>query len=328
MRALLVICCTTVLCVSAEEPVDLEARRQSVVAIKQHLEMRQKRFDEVAKEIRELSEATNGKVEELVNMLAELKDSESSKRRISQIKAEAIGGLKRMIQVYRTERRVIVEKLRTDGNAPSEALKKDMGTIDALTEKRVAQIVELVKSMPGGEDVEKYENDGNSYYDGSYYGTSRISDTWRQDRRNRVDSEKQRREAQQALEKAIGDLDRREASLKAALADRKLTAPEIEIFKHELGYVGDLLKQRKAQLVEVTRPSDSVAGEAASKGEAEDLKQLFDDARRDIADDFARTLRLYHAAAAEREKIHASEENLKARQKWLLENDPAMKKGE
>ena len=99
MKALLMICCASIACASAQEPADLEARRQSVVTLKQHLEMRQKRFDEVVAEIRTRSQATDKKVGELVDMLAGLKDSESSKRRVSGIKAEAIAGLKRMIDV-------------------------------------------------------------------------------------------------------------------------------------------------------------------------------------------------------------------------------------
>jgi hypothetical protein len=327
MKAPIVICLATLLCASAQEPVDLEARRQSVATLERHLEMRQKRFDEVAAEIRQRGEATDKKVGELVEMLAGLKDSESSKRRVSDIKGEAIAGLKRMIEVYQRERRTLVETLRTDGDAPAEALKKDMATIDALTEKRVAQIVELVKSMPGGQDIQKYESAGGTYYNGFYEEETRISEAWRQNRRDRVESEKQRREAQQALEKSIADLERRQATLKGQLAGGKLTAPEAEIFEHELGYVTNLIGQRKTQLMEVTAPA-SPPGEDASKGEADDLKRLFDDARRDIAGDFTKTLKLYHAAAAEREKIHAARENLEARKKWLAENDPAAKKGE
>jgi hypothetical protein len=52
------------------------------------------------------------------------------------------------------------------------------------------------------------------------------------------------------------------------------------------------------------------------------------DARRDIADDFGRTVRLYHALAAERQKIHEVKENLAAREKWLQENDPDTKKSD
>jgi len=329
MKALLALSFSfaSVMCLTAQEPADLDARRQSVATLEQHLEMRQKRFDEVVAEIRTRSEATDRKVGELVDMLAGLKDSEASKRRVSGIKAEAIGGLKRMIDVYRTERRMIVEKLRTDASAPAEALKKDMAAIDALAEKRVAQIVELVKSMPGGEDVAKYESAGGYYFNGFYEEETRVSEAWRQNRRDKVEAEKQRREVQQALEKAVAGLESRQATLKAALAGGKLTAPETEIYQHELSYVSQLVEQRKAQLVEVTAPS-TAPEETASKSEADDLKRLFADARRDIAADFNKTLRLYHAAAAEREKIHAAKESLEARKKWLSENDPAAKEGD
>jgi predicted nucleic acid-binding Zn-ribbon protein len=140
-----------------------------------------------------------------------------------------------------------------------------------------------------------------------------------------VESEKQRHEVQQALQKAIADLGRRADTLKSALSGGKLSAPETEIYEHELAHVTGLAGQRKAQLLDVTVPSPDVGEQTASKGEADDLKQLFNDARRDISSEFSKTLRLYHAAAAEREKIHALKENLAAREKWLSENDPAGK---
>jgi hypothetical protein len=314
-------------CLLAQEPapLDLEARRESVNTLKRHLEMREKRFEEVAAEIRQRGQATNEKISELVHMLAGLKDSESSKRRISEVKGEAIAGLKRMLDVYQTERRTIVQRLRGADSESAEALKKDLEAIDGLAEKRVAEILELVKSIPGGEDIAKYELDGDSYYNGVHYENSRISEAWRQNRRDRVESEKQRREVQQALEKAIADLGRRTDTLKSALSGGKLSGPETEIYEHELAHVTELVGQRKAQLLDVTAPSSTEAEMAASRGEADDLKDLFRSARRDISSDFSKTLRLYHDAAAEREKIHALKENLAAREKWLSENDPAAK---
>ncbi|MES2692881.1 MAG: hypothetical protein V4773_05365 [Verrucomicrobiota bacterium] len=329
MKRTLIICCLAAGLAVAQEPEkpDLEARRESVFTLKQHLAMREKRLAEVAAEIRERGEATDKKIGELVDMLAGLKDSQSSKRRVSEVKGEAIAGLKRMLQVYKDERRKIVQELRSDDSVPAEALKKDMEAIDALGEKRVAQIVELVKSMPGGEDVAKYETDGSYEYNGVAYENSRVSEEWRQNRRDKVESEKQRREAQQALEAAIADLGRRQGTLKASLAGGKLTPAETELYQQELGHVSQLLDQRKKQLVGVTAPSTS-AEIAASKGEADDLKDLFNNARGDIAEDFAKTVRLYHSAAAEREKIYAVKANLAAREKWLQENDPAAKKSE
>jgi len=307
------------------EPIDLEARRQSVVTIKQHITMREERLAEVAADIRTRGEATDKKIGRIVDMLAGMKDSQSSKRRISDLKGEAIAGLKKMLEVYKRERNGIATKLRGDKSQPVEALLKDMENIDKLGEKRAAQIVELVKSMPGGEDISKYETDSTSDYNGVVYENSRISEEWRQNRRDRVESEKQRRDAQDALKKSIEDLERRQATLKTQLAGGKLNDTEKQLYEQELGHVTSLLDVRKTQLIEVAAPSGA-AEQAASKGEADDLRALFKDARRDIAADFGETVRLYNAAAAEREKIFELKENLAAREKWLQENDPEAKK--
>ena len=125
--------------------VDLEERRQSVVTLKQHLAMREERLAEVAAEIRERGEATDKKIGRIVDMLPNLKDSQTSKRRVSEVKGEAIAGLKKMLEVYKRERNAIVQQIRGDDSASATALMKDLQTIDQLAEKRVGQIVELVK---------------------------------------------------------------------------------------------------------------------------------------------------------------------------------------
>ncbi len=313
---------------AAETPdIDMAAREASVVTLQKHVDQREKRLAEVNAEIRGRGQATNAKIEELVKMLSDLKDSQDSKRRISQVKAEAVAGLKRMIGIYQSERSKISEQLQRNHPASAEALKADTKIIDDLVEKRAADIVELVKSMPGGEDVAKYERDSETYYDGVYYENSRITEEWRQNRRDKVQSEKLRRETQQALAKAIEDLKRRQGALKGAVSESGISAAEREIQQEELNRVGGLLKQREAQLVEVSTPS-TAPEETASMDEASDIKKLFVDARADISSDFNKTLQLYHAAAAEREKIAGLKENLAGRKKWLEENKAPGKKSE
>jgi len=328
IRTLFTLCLAAGVATAQEsETVDLEARRQSVATLKQHLAMREKRLAEVSAEIRERGQATDKKIGELVDMLAGLKDSQSSKRRISEVKAEAIAGLKRMLEVYKRERNSMVAQLRSESAVPAEDLKKDMATIDTLTEKRVAQILELVKSMPGGQDITKYEQDSSYEANGVYYENSRVSEEWRQNRRDRVQTEKQRKEAQDAFRKSIANLENRRDTLASQLSGGQLTEAEKELFQQELDYVTNLIEVRKSQLVSVTAPSNS-AEIGASKDEADDLKQMLRDARSDIAQDFAKTVKLYHAAAAERQKIFEVKENLAAREKWLQENDPGAKKTE
>ncbi|WP_265594731.1 hypothetical protein [Haloferula sp. BvORR071] len=306
--------------------VDLAARRESVVTLKQRIDARQKRLDEVAGEIRDRSAKTDKKIEDLVKMLSGLKDSQDSKRRISDVKGEAAAGLKRLVEIYRTERRNTLARLAKDPAAEKEALSTDLAAMDKLAEKRIADIVELVKSMPGGTDVQKYENDGDTYYDnGTYYENSRISEAWRQNRRDKVETEKARREAQQALEKAIADLSGRRDTAKNAVNAAGLSDAEKEIRQQELANVEGMLQQRKAQLVEVSRPA-LTPEESASKNEADDLKSLLAEARSDIGSDVRKTLTLYREAVVERENIRDLRENLAAREKWLQENDPEAKK--
>lgn len=326
MKLMLFLSCAALGISLAQEaaPVDMAARRASVKTLEEHISQRQKRLDEVISEIRDSAKKTDTKIGELVKMLANVKDSQDSKRRVSEIKGEAVGGLKRMIDVYRTERTQILTRLREGDAASAEAMSKDMGVIDKLIEKRAADIVELVKSMPGGEDVAKYENDSDYSRNGVTYENSRISEAWRQNRRDKVQTEKMRRETQEALEKAIADLGSRQSALKTAVAAGGISDAEKEIQQQELDHVSSLIDQRKAQLTELSIPS-AAPGDTASMNEATDMKRMFADAREDISGDFRKTLQLYHAAAAEREKIAELRENLAARIKWLAENDPAKK---
>lgn len=310
----------TVLPGFAAEEIDMEARRASVKTLEAHIEMRQERFDEVVKELRQRASETDRKVGKVIDILSGLKDSQNSKRRISQVKGEAIGGLKGMIETYDRERRKILERLRTGAGPASEGLKADLEKFDALIQKRTDEIVKLVKSMSAGEDVDKYERSGGYYFNGVHYENSRISEEWRQNRRDRVESGKARRELQQALTGAIEDLERRRDAVGAFLKSREFTPAERELREQELSRVEGLLEARKAQLIEVSLPAED-AGRTADRNQALDLERLLDDAKRDIASDLSRTLRLYREAADERDRITGLREDLAAREKWIEEHE-------
>lgn len=301
-------------------PMDMEARRASVTTLEERIEQRQKRLDEVASEIRDEGEKIDSRIETIVTKLSSFKDSQDSKRRITEVKVQAITGLKRMIDAYKVERGKVYETLLTGDAASAEALKKDMAVIDTLVDKRAADIVELVKSVPGGEDISKYEYDGDYTRNGVTYENSRINEAWKQNRRDKVQAEKLRREAQDALKKAIASLESREAELKTSLGESGISSAEKEIRKEEVGHVTSLLAQRKSQLAELSLPSSSPE-ETASMDEANDMAGILADARADISADFSKTIRLYNAAAREREKIAELRENLEARKKWLAEHD-------
>lgn len=311
-----------------KEEIDLPARRQSVVTMKDHLEMRQARLGEVVKDLKDQGDGIDERIGRIVDSLSKLKDSQSSKTRISMLKGDAANGLMNMIETYQTERRRLVEQAKKDPQADLEALASTVKRIDERIKNRAAQVVKLVESIPGAKDVKKYENSGGGYYGNGWgWRNDRISDTWRQNRRDKAWSNKARREAEDALRKSIDDLERRRDRANALLKTKKLSEVEREIQKFELEHVESVLKIRAKQLAEVTSPSRE-PGQTASSNEADEMKYLFEDAVDQLRGDFNDVLRLYRRAKTENDKLHALKLNLEARIKWMEENDPEWKGGQ
>lgn len=320
-------------------PIDMDARRQSVVDLKAHIAAREERFQEIVTDIRALDDRNEKRIDSIVNTLKNLKDSESSKTRINALKGEVIAGLRKSITVYQGKRREIFEKLRKDKSAAVQALTGDVEKFDARTQKRVDQILELAKSMPARTDVDKYESAGTDYRNGWYEETTRISDEWKQNRRQGVATEKSLREIREALEKSIAALESRKATTADLLKNRNLSDAERSIQEQELGRIDAMLDSRRQELVSLALPSTgantvdtsasqptSSTSNPAAKDNADEMKDLLDDSRKDIAADFWTILRQYGQAAAERDKIIALQANLEAREKWLAEHADGEKK--
>ena len=323
--------------------IDMAARRQSVVDLKKHIEMREQRLKEIATDIRALDDRTEKRIDLVVDTLKNIKDSNDTKTRINMLKGEVIEGLRKAISIYQTKRRDIFERLRTDKSVSVQALTGDLEKFDARTQKRIDQILELAKSMPARENVDKFESDGGSYMNGWYSESTRISDEWKQNRRQGIATEKSLREIREALEKAISTLESRIASTRDLLKNRKLTDAEREIQKQELGRMDAQLEARRQELLELTVPASKTAAKAPDTSASEDpasgnpfssagkddvthLQNMLEDARKDISADFWTVLRQYGEAVRERDKILAMKENLEAREKWLAEHADLDKK--
>ena len=307
--------------------VDIAARRKSVADLKKHVAAREDRFKEIVSDIRSLDDRNEKRIGALVESLKDLKDSEATGTRVNELKTRVIEGLGKSIRVYQGKRREIFERLRSGKSAQAEALSGDLEKLDARTQKRVDQIMELAKSMPPRRnDVEKYEPDGTFYWNGWFQENTRISDEWKQNRRQGVATDKEVREVRDALGKAIDILEAREASISNLLKERKLADAEREIQEQELGRINAQLEHRHDELADLNSTDSAGATEgaaAASKDQAEEIKDMIEDSRKDIAEDFWTVIRKFGEAAAERDKIISLQENLAAREKWLAEDAPA-----
>jgi len=298
-------------------PEEIAARRQSVVDLESHIAQREVRLAEWGRDIVELDARIEKRIDEIVKMLAGMQDSEQSRTRISNLKEDAIEALRRGNQAYLTKRRQVAEMIRTgDGSAAGDLAKFDEHII-----KRVDQIAELTKSIPTHHDVEKYESGGGTYWNGYYNENTRISEEWKQNRRDTQQSDEARKEAAAALRETLDRLDLRRRSLKESLANSKLTPTQKDLFTSELGQIDAYEDHLRTQLRDITTATGG-GGTPMGRNQAHDIERMFEDARGDLREDVARLFRAYDQFVRGRSYLANLNENLEARKKWLAENAP------
>lgn len=303
--------------------IDIEDRKESVANLETHIAQREQRLAEWGGDIVELDARIEKRVGELVKMLAGLRDSQDSRTQVTQLKKEAIEGLKRGIQLYVAKRKEVRELVRTG----DQSALGDLGKFDQRIITRVDQIADLTKSIPTHEDVEKYESEGGSYWNGYHHENSRISDEWKQNRRDTVQSNKQRDETANALRETLDRLDQRRRSLNDLLANRELTDSARALYTSELGQIDAYQDHLNARLRDVTSGTDG-GGQAVGSEQAHDIEVLIDDARKDLREDVARLFRSYDQFVRGRAYLESLKENLAARKEWLEKNAPAKTNGQ
>jgi hypothetical protein len=309
-------------CLNAETTgasIDLEARKASVVNLEAQITQREARLAELGTEIVTLDARIEKRVAELVGLLAGMRDSQDSRFKVSQIKRDAINQLQAGIERYARKRAEVKEKIRKGDTAALG----DLDKIDAHNLTRVEQIVELTKSFPTHRDVEKYEASGSeTYWNGYYQENTRISDDWKQNRRDAVQSDKQRDETTAEIRKGIERMESLRRDLVSQLENQKLSEEGRNLAIHELGQKDAIIERLKSQLQEVVMGEASPGSRQPGLDEAIDIDRLLDDSSKDLRDDVSRLFRLYDVFSTERAKTAALKENLEARKAWLKTHSP------
>ena len=249
-------------------------------------------------------------------MLAGLRDSQQSRTTVTRMKKDAIEGLQRGIDLYVAKRREVRENVRKG----DEAALGDLGKFDQRIIKRVDQIAELAKSVPTHKDTDKYVSDGGgSYWDGYYHENTRISEEWKQNRRDGNQADKMREDTAKALRQSLDRLDQRRRSLKDLLANRELTESARNLYNGELGQIDAYQDHLNALLRDVTT-STTGGSQAVGLEQAHDISTLLEDARRDLREDVSRLFRSYDQFSEGRAYLEKLKANLAARREWLDKN--------
>lgn len=303
-------------------PVDYKARVKSVETLKEHIAAREERFSMLKKDLIEKDARLEKQIDSIVKRLAELTDSNDSRTKVANMKEDVMNRLMRSIWIYRQKRMSIFEGMRTDNVVPKEELEKSLKAFDEHISKRVTQVMEIAKSFPGHRDIDKYESYGTSYYRGYEYEDTRVSEDWKQNRRNNTSGSQARKEVLTALEKAIETNQSRRANVIANLANSSISEKEKSLQQEELGRIDAAIDNLRNQRSELAMPSGGTGREIGSD-EAHDVAQMLGDARADLSRDFSEIMQKYSELEVERTRIYGLKNNLQAREEWLKNNPPS-----
>ena len=305
-------------------PIDYEARIKSVATIKEHIAEREERFALLKKDLLDMDARLEKQVDAIIKRLAAVTDSNDSRTTVARMKDDVMDGLIRNIWVYRQKRVTVFERMRKENIVPKDELEKTLKTFDDHINKRISQVMELAKSFPGHQDLKKYESYGTSYYDGYQQEDVRISEDWKQNRRDNISGRQARKEILTRLETAIETNQNRRATILNTLANSKISEKEKALQQEELGRTEATIDNLKSQRSELVLPN-AEGGKEVGGGEAHDIKQMLDDARADLSRDFTDIMRKYNDLETERTRIYELKNNLQAREDWLKNNPPPNK---
>lgn len=299
-----------------EKPVSVDASKESIANLETHIAQREQRLVEWSKDIVELDARIEKRVDELVKMLSGLQESADSGGKVTQLKQDAIAGLKRAMDAYSGKRREVAENI----SAGDTAAQGDLLKFDERINKRVDQIAELSKSVPTQEDAGTYEYDGASYWNGYFFENTRLNEEAKKTRRDNTSSKKSPEKNANSLKQDMDRLEKRRSSLQNLLTKRKSTPAEIQLYTRELGKLDAYDEYLKERMREITLVAVE-GGKPIAIGQAHDITELLDDARRDLRDDVARLFRTYDQFAKGRTYVGQLKANLAARKKGLEKND-------
>ena len=302
-------------------PIDIAARRESVVNLERHIEQRELRMDQLIQDIKTLDQRVESKVEEIVGMLGASKDSEESKVRVARLKADVIVGLKKTIDYYKRNEDAVREQLKKpDPNVPRETLEKDHQIFRNRIEKRVGQITQLASTFTHPKELEKYEVVSTSYWNGWSRDNIAIAEDWKQNRRESRHTEAGKTAVIQGLQESIDYQTKRIDYLKEKLKGTNLTDLERELYQSEIAQNESIIEQRKVKIEEFAS-SDPPETESLDRNTAHNMELLIRDSRADLREDFFSIFRKYAELNRARAELKGLTDNLAARKAWLADYD-------
>jgi hypothetical protein len=277
------------------------------VALKAQLDAREKRADLLLDELRGTDDRIEATVDRVIETLKMVGDSKDSRTKVARLKEQTIEGLKRNITYYQQRRASLQEEMRRPTlHLTPEEKQKAIAKFDARIEKRVQQMLELAKSLPGHKDYDRYKA-----VDGAWWGPTYVqNEDYKQNKRLTAHTNTQQDAIVKELQRSIERIDRQIRTLQSQVAAAR-AEPHRKMLMDELAKCEALKKSRQLQYAEVINAVETATRPISGK-EAQELdgtlRRVVDSLRRDFTALFQR----YSAYITERSNVNAAKASLAA----------------
>lgn len=276
--------------------------------LKSWVKIREDRVDLLRDEVKQTDASIESRLDAIVDTLKSMSDSKESKTKVTRMKEDTGKRLLGTIRLYEQKRSDLREELRNPRlRLTEEEKRKLLSVLDARIEKRAQQVIALHKSMPPNEEHDRYRSTGNGWYGNEY----ERNEEFEQNRRITNHSNTQRDTLVRQLEKSISRLDQQIRSLRVKI-NSEADPAQRKVLSEELAKNEELIAQRRAQRLDVLKPSSTGTHTVALK-EAMDLDKALQTAINELKRDFNTLFSRYNAYISELSTLHATEAALAAK---------------
>jgi len=231
----------------------------------------EKRTELLRGEVKDLDARIEKRVASLVDALTLIGDTKDSGTKVARMKSSTITALKKNLEYYQRQRANLMTELKKPATVlTAEQKQKAIDAVDARCERRVAQILQIQKSLPTEKDYDRYKATGSNWTGTSY----ELNEDYVQNKKLTAVTNTQRKEITEGLRKSIARLEQQNRTLQTK------GAPAEEIQKNET-----LIAERKQQLAVALAPVETPTRQIGGK-EAADLDKALQTAVSDLRGEF------------------------------------------
>lgn len=231
------------------------------------LKAREQRAGILLKSLQATDKRVESRLGNLVDALKVVTDSNDSRTKVARMQRATIDGLKKVIEAYNQRRAVIQEQImRPASNLTDDQKRQIRRALDSRIEKRVAQIVELQKSLPTHQDYERFKVGEGGI---GFVAPILKNEDWERNRRVTRQTDAVRRQLLADYQTSQARLETQERRLREQLRRQQGANPMLE---EELQRVIEQIENRQVQLQEVLSDSGP-EGLPVGRGEADVLSR-------------------------------------------------------